>query len=402
MLYTIIHVTQIITTTDLALFNFREIMLGDGFMKIGVLGGAGDMGFGIVRFLAEMKEVDKVLIGDINPNRVKDEIKELGEIGEKIELVKVDARDKSSLMDYLSRDLDSVVSAIGPFYEYARPIMEAAIEAGKPFLDICDDYDGAEHSLELNEEAKKKGVTCITGLGWTPGLSNILALKGYRELNGADEIKIYWLGSAADSKGLAVVMHVFHAMTGEIPQYLEGELKMVKAGSEREDVFFPEPFEEHPTYYVGHPEPVTIPRYLEGLKTVILKGALVPNWQNTLVKFFVKLRFTKTPTRKRRLAKFIHSIEDIFRSGGVEASAVRVDVIHGEEKIVFASVDRMFRLTGLPAALGAKYLAKREVEEPGVYPPEALIEPEKLLKELIENDIPLYMLKDNTWKLVYV
>jgi len=381
--------------------GFR-IYVGGRVVKIGVLGGAGDMGFSIVTFLSEMKEVEEILIGDINPDRVKDVIKELGEAGEKIELVKVDARNKSSLMEYLSRDLDSVVSTIGPFYEFAKPIMEAAIEAGKPFLDICDDSDGAEQSLELNEKAKRKGVTCITGLGWTPGLSNILALKGYRELGGADEIKIYWLGSAADSKGLAVVMHVFHAMTGEVPQYLEGELKMVEAGSEREDVLFPEPFEEHSTYYVGHPEPVTIPRYLEGLKNVILKGALVPNWQNTLVKFFVKLRFTKTPTRKRRLAKFIHSIEGIFRSGGVEASAVRVDVVRGEERIVFASVDRMFKLTGLPAALGAKYLAKHEIEKPGVYPPEAVIEPERFLKEVIENDIPLYVLKDNTWELVYI
>jgi len=376
--------------------------MGVGVVKIGVLGGAGDMGFSIVTFLAEMKEVDEVLIGDINPDRVREAIKELGEVGEKIELVKVDARDKPSLMEYLSKDLDAVVSAIGPFYEFAKPIMEAAIEAGKPFLDICDDYDGAEQSLELDEKAKKREVTCITGLGWTPGLSNILALKGYQELKGGDEIKIYWLGSAADSKGLAVVMHVFHAMTGEIPQYLEGKLKMVKAGSEKESVFFPEPFGEHPTYYTGHPEPVTIPRYLEGLKTVTLKGALVPNWQNTLVKFFVKLRFTKTPTRKRRLAKFIHAIEDIFRSGGVEASAVRVDVIHEEERIVFASVDRMFKLTGLPAALGAKYLAKHEIGKPGVYPPEAVIEPEKFLKEVIENDVPLYVLKDNTWDLVYI
>jgi len=315
-----------------------------------------------------MSEVDEVLIGDINPNRVKDKIEELNEVGEKIELLKVDPRDKYSLMEYFKRDLDSVVSAIGPFYEFAKPIMKAAIEAEKPFLDICDDYDGAEQSLELDEEAKRKEVTCITGLGWTPGLSNILALKRYQELKGADEIKIYWLGSAADSKGLAVFMHVFHAMTGEIPQYLEGELKMVKAGGEKEEVSFPEPFGKHPTYFTGHPEPVTIPRYLKGLKTIILKGALVPNWQNTLVKLFVKLRLTKTSTRKRRLAKLIHSIEDFFRSSGVEASAVRVDVIHKGGKVVFASVDRMFRLTALPAALGAKYLAKREIVKHGVPP----------------------------------
>jgi len=43
-----------------------------------------------------------------------------------------------------------------------------------------------------------------------------------------------------------------------------------------------------------------------------------------------------------------------------------------------------------------------KIEKPGVYPPEAVIEPEKFLKEVIENDIPLYVLKDNTWEPVYI
>jgi len=64
----------------LKIIGFR-ICVGGRVVKIGVLGGAGDMGFSIVTFLSEMKEVEEILIGDINPDRVKDVIKELGEAG---------------------------------------------------------------------------------------------------------------------------------------------------------------------------------------------------------------------------------------------------------------------------------------------------------------------------------
>jgi nucleoside-diphosphate-sugar epimerase len=35
-------------------------------MKVLVLGGAGDMGSNVVKFLAESKEIDEVHIGDLN------------------------------------------------------------------------------------------------------------------------------------------------------------------------------------------------------------------------------------------------------------------------------------------------------------------------------------------------
>lgn len=346
--------------------------------KIAVLGGAGDMGFSIVKNLTKFEDIEEVSIGDIKVEEAERKIKE-EKLEDKVKVFKLDVKNESEAINFLKK-YDAVASAIGPFYEYAAKVMSLAIKAGVNFLDICDDYDGAEQSLNLNEEAKKAGVTCITGLGWTPGLSNILARLGYEEFGKCDAIRIYWVGSAADSKGFAVVMHVFHALTGEVPQFLEGQWKMVKAGSEREIVEFPNPFKQTPTYYTGHPEPITIPKFLEGLKEVKLKGALVPDWQNKLAMFFVKLGLTKTPNRKRNLAKFIHSIEDVFRSGGIEASGLRVDILKGDEVKTYAAVDRMGNLTGIPAAIGSVYLAKKGLKF-GVFAPEGLIDPSQFLED---------------------
>ncbi|RLG50198.1 MAG: hypothetical protein DRN96_08325 [Thermoproteota archaeon] len=369
-------------------------------MRVGVLGGAGDMGFGAVRFLAGQERVEEVVVFDLRPERAP--LGELGELRGKVRCVKADASKPSELAEALRKErVDSAVGAIGPFYELARPVVEAAIKSGVPLVDICDDYDGAMASLELSSEAAKAGVTCITGLGWTPGLSNLLAAKGHRELDSCRSIDISWVGSAADSKGLAVVMHVFHACTGKVPMYLDGELKEVEAGSGKEPKLFPKPFGEVKVFYTGHPEPVTIPKHLK-VERVTLKGALVPEWQNSLVALFVKLGLTKTPGRKRKLSKIIHSIEDLFRAGGVQASGLRVDVsgeLKGEEvTLTYGMVDRMWRLTSIPAALGAMMLASRELDEPGVHPPEAAIPAEDFLKRVAEAGLKILKLERGEWR----
>ncbi|MFN3591658.1 MAG: hypothetical protein ACK4TG_05680, partial [Thermaurantiacus sp.] len=74
--------------------------------------------------------------------------------------------------------------------------VRAAIEAGVPYVSLCDDYDAAQAVLELDLLAKEKGVTVITGLGWTPGLSNVLARRAADQLDEVDEIHVAWAGSA--------------------------------------------------------------------------------------------------------------------------------------------------------------------------------------------------------------
>ena len=74
-----------------------------------------------------------------------------------------------------------------------------------------------------------------------------------------------------------------------------------------------------------------------------------------------------------RLSKLIHRIEDIFRWGGLQISAVRVDVTGDSRRITLVSMDRMRRLTGIPAALAAIMIARGEIRGAGVKPPEAIV-----------------------------
>ncbi|MCE4629218.1 MAG: hypothetical protein F7C82_02970, partial [Desulfurococcales archaeon] len=144
-----------------------------------------------------------------------------------------------------------------------------------------------------------------------------------------------------------------------------------------------------------------IPQYLSVKDRVTLRGALVPEYQNSLVKFFVKLGLTKTHSRRVKLAKIIHRVESIFRAGGKPVSSARVDIIGergGEETVLsFSVIDRMYRLTALPAAIGAIWLVTGRIKEYGAYPPEGIIEPRNFIMELQGKGIQVLEYRDG-WR----
>lgn len=345
--------------------------------RVLVLGGAGDIGGGIVEELVKLGE--EVDIGDVNVQRaleVARSLKDLGDVG----AVKVDVTSREDMT--AARGYEVVVSAVGPFFKYGHVVASALIELGIDAVDVCDDHDATERILGLHRRAIEKDVTFVTGLGWTPGLSNVIAKRCCEELGGeVDEVNIGWFGSAADSKGLAVVMHLLHTVTGEVPMYLEGRLTKVRAGSS--PAVFEFPFiGKLKLYYVGHPEPLTIPSHLRVSRNVTVRGGLVPAWQNGLLRTLVGMRLTATEERLEQLSRAIHRIEGVFRVGGVGLSGVRVEAVRGERRVSYCSVNRMRKLTAAPAALGAHSILRGEVSERGVLPPEAVIDPASFLEGL--------------------
>ncbi len=354
-------------------------------MRIVVLGGCGDMGSHVVHDLIQTSDAE-VIIADY---RIKVAEEMASRFGERARAAFVDATDPASLRKVLE-GADAAVGCIGPFYKFALPMARAALEAGVNYVDICDDYSPVEGILALDETARQKGITIITGLGWTPGITNVLARHASRQFDEVDEIHIAWTGSASDSKGLAVIMHVFYASTGKVPTWLDGRLAEVKASTGWETVEFPPPLGKVRVAHCGHPEPLTIPRYIKA-RTVTIKGALIPDWNNRVVEILSSLGLINTPARMERMARLIHSIEGIFRVGGVACSGAKVTVKgrrDGQTKTVsYAVADRMGRLTGIPASIGAQWLARGLIPQKGAFAPEGCIEPEPFLEELAKRGI---------------
>ncbi|MEW5944807.1 MAG: saccharopine dehydrogenase NADP-binding domain-containing protein [bacterium] len=360
-------------------------------MKVVVFGGAGDMGSEAVRDLVETSKVSSVLIADYNEKRAK---KLADELGGKAAAARVDANHHNELVE-LMKTADVALSCVGPFYRFEKKMVRAAIEARTNYVSICDDFDAAEEAIAMDGDARQARIVVLSGMGWTPGMSNVLARHGINRLDKAARVNIAWAGSADDSEGLAVIKHTLHIFTGKVPTYMDGKWKNVPAGSGRDMVEFPDPIGKIPTYHVGHPEPITIPHFIEGLQEVTLRGSVIPLWLNNVARTLARVRITDTPGKRDLVSKMVHTISPLMGLGGKGVSGLRVDV-HGEKNgknatVSYTVADNMKRITGIPASIGAAMVGAGKVTRLGVVGPEIAIDPDEFLAELKKRKIKVHI-----------
>ena len=362
-------------------------------MKLLILGAAGDMGSYLLRDTIKFGNWSKITIADINEKRATELINEFKD--SRIDFIKVDATNHLKLV-LLMKNYDIACSTIGPFYFFGPKVAKAAIEAKTPLVDICDDSGPTIEILKMDAAAKEAGIPIFLGYGWTPGLTNLMARHAYNKLDKSKPITldICWAGGAADSEGLAVVMHVLYAVTGDFPSFIDGKYIDMPAGKGNVKLDFPEPLGTIGVFDCGHPEPVTIPKYLPEVTTCTLKGGLTPDWNNKFAESMKQLHLTQGPRRKKFLGKLVHMTEAIFETGGVAASSARVDIqgtyngnpVHW---VYCTPSIEMGELTGYTAAIAAQLFAQEKLKGTGIIPPEAVEDPTIFFDELKKRGIEI-------------
>jgi saccharopine dehydrogenase (NAD+, L-lysine-forming) len=364
-------------------------------MKVLVLGGTGGMGQGVARDLIKQDRIENVVLGDINvdPARVQEKLK----ASAKVSLVRIDVNDHAGMVSEIGK-ADVVVNCAGPFYKTAVAVARAAVEAKVNYIDICDDYEAAQilFASDIDAAAKDAGITVLTGMGSDPGTNNVLVKWYANRLDRVDEIYLYWVVSIAELAG-AAWDHSLHMVLGKIPQYIDGELVQVDGGGGEEMEHFLEPLGECLISYVGHPQPITIPRYIKGVKTVVIKGALIPLWVDKLIKEQktmgllgnepVEVRGGKVVPYDLALRLWDTIPKD--RDNGPQASGLKV-IVKGErqgKQVTYTAdiVGRMAPGTGLPASIAALMMDAGQVTVKGVVAPEGCIDPDRFLAELLKR-----------------
>lgn len=359
-------------------------------MKVVVFGGAGDMGRQAVEILAADERITQLVIADYRADQAL--MLAVRFPGKAIARF-VDASQEFGIAQILE-GADVAVNCIGPFYRFAFPVTEAAIAARVSLVDICDDHDALRKLLKLDEQARSAGITVLTGIGWTPGISNLLALEAACGLETPVDVRISWVGTAADYRGVAVIKHLLHAMHGKVPMVENGQPVEVEAGTGAEQVEFPPPIGSATVSYCGHPEPLTLPRAVPQARTVTIKGGLKPDWVSSVGAFLAKAGFCSTDRRQDMTACLLHRFDFLFRGNAAECSGVRVDVTgmcDGRSVTrTRAVVDRVARLTGIPAALAALLILERKIDRQGVCAPEQAIQPAAFFRRLRAYGIQIY------------
>ena len=364
-------------------------------MRIMVLGGAGGMGQGVARDLIKQEQIIHVILGDIDPN--PDRLSEKLRASEKVSLTKMDVNDHNGMVNSI-KEADVVINCAGPFYKTAVAVARAAVEAKVNYIDICDDYEATEilFSSDIDEAAKKAGITVLTGMGSDPGTNNVL-VKWYSErLDRVDEIYLYWVVSIAELAG-AAWDHSLHMTIGKIPQYLDGKLQYVEGGTAAEAEQFLHPLGTCHVRYVGHPQPLTIPRYIKGVKNVVIKGALIPLWVDELIKEQKDTGFlSKEPMeiKGKEIIPYDLTLKlwDTIpegRDNGPQSSGLKV-IVKGERngnRVTYTAdmVGRMAPGTGLPASIAALMMNEGDVTVKGVVAPEGCIDPKKFLTAFLKR-----------------
>src|SRR2546422_6091816 len=114
--------------------------------------------------------------------------------------VHVDARDSPSLVREM-KHWDCVINS--SWYDLNVPIMEAAIEAGIHYCDLGGLYHQTLRQLKLDARAKDAGVTCVLGIGSTPGTMNVMGIHGASKLYKVDKVLLRTGGAvfAGDAPG---------------------------------------------------------------------------------------------------------------------------------------------------------------------------------------------------------
>lgn len=370
-------------------------------MKVLVLGGAGAMAGVAVRDLLGSR-AGSIGLADVNRSRVTQTAARLGD--DRVQVLEADVRDAQRLTKVI-KNWDAVINST--WYEFNVAVMSAAINAGVHYLDLGGLYHVTHKQLTLDKKAKDAGVTCVVGLGSSPGVTNLMAAHGAERMSEVREVRIRVGGSSPGHNSDEFnPPYSFRTILDEasMPAAVlrEGKIEMVPPMSHREEFVLPDPVGRVEGYYTLHSELATLPRNVgRGVREMNFIVAFSPEFARGLA-LLVRLGLASKDEVKLGSGKVVpydlltSLVETTSPTIAREDFGARRVELRGEmdgkaSRLVYDCVSGPHEKwgiggralgTGVPASLGAQWLANGIVKERGVLPPEECIDSERFLHEL--------------------
>ncbi len=368
--------------------------------KVVVLGGAGGIGRVAVEGILQHPVFDQVVVADTRLEAARAVVSELGD--ERLSALEVDAASPESLAAALE-GATVALNCVGPFYRFGPPVLRAAIKAGVDFVDVCDDLSPTLEMLDLDGAAKKRGVKALIGMGNSPGIANLFVkLCADGLLEQVETADISHIHGGEPVEGPAVVKHRIRAMLDDIPLFVNGQFISVRqleeSGREHTVVTDFHRIGRFPAFPYPHPETITLPAHIPGLKRATNRGVIFPLSYFHLTQAMVHVGACgEEPIRvgdsevipiEFSVAHILARRASLLEEAGVTgpAGCLKVEVgglVSGRpHRFVFqlsSSTAGAGEGTGIPAAAGALLMGMGGIEREGVYPPEAGVKPLELL-----------------------
>jgi len=337
------------------------------------------------------------VVGTRHPKRAEAFLGEVAKTTVRTAAVAIDVGDREALVK-LMKGCDVVCNLAGPNFRNAVNVVRAAIAAGVSVVDVSDDFAATLEILDLHGEAKKAGITVVLGLGASPGVTNILAREGANKLDRVDEVHTSWVMRGSDAGGPALAQHLLYSLPDRAFVFENGEMHVVRPFVDgRETIEYPElgPVE---VFHIGHPEPLTLSRFIEGVRYADDKATFLPAEVNRWIVDLGRVARQLEPVcvdgvpvdgvafAAALLYERCKAMTEVSQTGALRAEVVG-ELEGRRTRMIYTAAGRIGIGTGVPAAIGASLLAIGKIRKRGVYPPEACIEPEWFLSAVTMRDI---------------
>jgi len=376
-------------------------------MRMLVLG-AGLQGCACAYDLLQDKSVTEVRLADVHLAHVPEFLAPYS--GPRLLPTTLDVRDHAAVLGAM-RECDAVMSAI-PYY-FNLDMARLAVEAGVHFCDLGGNTEIVFKQKELDAEAKRKNVTVVPDCGLAPGMVNILAEYGIRQLDTVDSVKIF-VGGLPQHPEPPLNYMLVYSLEGALDYYTtlswvlrNGKRTRVKALSEREPVTFDSLGTLEAFHTAGGLSTMAF-RYEDKIPTMEYKTLRYPGHAALMEDIRamglldlepVDVKGTKVVPRDAFIASVMPKL---YKPKGRDLVALRV-VVSGKKNgspatKTFELVDKydeahdvsaMMRTTGYSLSITGLMQARGQVTPPGVHTPDECIPAAMYIAELRKRGIDI-------------
>jgi lysine 6-dehydrogenase len=377
-------------------------------MRMLVLG-AGLQGSACAYDLLQNPDVSQVRLADLRLDHLPEFLKPLS--GPRLIPTTLDVRDREAVLAVM-RESDAVMSAI-PYY-FNLQLAECAVEAGVHFCDLGGNTEIVFQQKALADQAKAKGVTIIPDCGVAPGMVNILAEYGIRQLDTVESVKIY-VGGLPQTPEPPLNYQVVYSLEGVLDYYTTrswvlrgGKRSQVTALSEREPVEFPAPVGTLEAFHTAGGLSTMAFRYEGQIPEMEYKTLRYPGHAKIIetIRDLGLLDLDPVDVKGLKVSPrdvFVAAVgPKLSKPKGRDLLALRV-IVRGTKdgrpaERRFDLVDRydetsgisaMMRTTGYSLSITGQMQVRREVGPAGVWTPDECIPAETYIAELRKRGIDL-------------
>jgi lysine 6-dehydrogenase len=377
-------------------------------MRMLVLG-SGLQGSACAYDLLQDKDVEEVRLADIHIGHLPEFLAPYS--GPRLIPTPLDVRDHSAVLGAM-RECDAVMSAI-PYY-FNFDMARLAVDAGVHFCDLGGNTEIVFKQKELDAEARKKNITIVPDCGLAPGMVNILAEHGIKQLDSVDSVKIF-VGGLPQHPEPPLNYMLVYSLEGALDYYTtlswvlrNGKRTQVKALSEREPVAFESPLGELEAFHTAGGLSTMAFRYEDKIPTMEYKTLRYPGHAQIMENIRgiglldlqpVEVKGTKVVPRDVFIAVVGPRLN---KPNGRDLVALRV-VVSGKKggksaTKTFQLVDRydeahgvsaMMRTTGYSLAITGLMQVRGQVKPTGVHTPDECMPADAYISELRKRGIDI-------------